>query len=57
MSNEMIFSCMSSLAARVDRMKKLSSVEILREEGIWNNTIEEDRVGKETEGMLHNAHR
>ena len=52
MSNEIIFSRMSSLAARVDRMKKLSSVEILREEGIWNSPIEEDRVGKETEGML-----
>ena len=34
MSNEMIFSRMSSLAARVDRMKKLSSVESLLEEGI-----------------------
>ena len=30
----MTFSRMSSLAARVDRMKKLSSVEVLRDEGI-----------------------
>ena len=34
MSNEMISSRKSSLVARVDRMKKLSSVEILRVEGI-----------------------
>ena len=46
-SNEMIFNRMSSFAARVARMKKLSSEETLRAVGTRNSQFEEDRVGKD----------
>ena len=45
-SNEMIFNPMSSFAARVARMKKLSSGETLRAVGTRNSPFEEDRVAK-----------
>ena len=46
-SNEMIFNRMSSFAARVARMKKLSSEETLRAVGTRNSPFAEDRVGKD----------
>ena len=47
------FSRMSSLAASTGRMKIVSSVDTLHEEGMWNNPFEEARVGKEVEGNAH----
>ena len=46
-SNEMIFNRMSSFAALVARMKKLSSEETMRTVGTRNCSFEEDRVGKD----------